>query len=61
MHPHPDIQFSKHRAFSEMPLELRKHVLKLRWIGADEEAERLRARLQEKWPTLPVISAPETD
>ncbi len=61
MDTHPDTLLPARQAFSEMSLELRKRVLKLRWIGEETEAERLTVLLHKRWPTLPIIVAPETD
>jgi hypothetical protein len=42
-------------------MDLKKRVLKLRWIGNDREADRLMVLLRRMYPSALVLQPPETD
>lgn len=49
-------------AVAAKPAEMRKLILKLRWIGLDDEAERLSESLAEFAPVdCPIMGPRETD
>jgi hypothetical protein len=46
---------------SQQPMEIRKLLLKLRWIGMNEEADRLASELARFAPGVTIAGSYETD
>lgn len=46
---------------AQQPVEVRKLLLKLRWIGMNEEADRLASELARFAPGLTIAGSYETD
>jgi hypothetical protein len=46
---------------AQQPMEVRKLILKLRWIGMEEEADRLASELARFAPGVTIAGCYETD